>query len=189
MRTKSQLNCARRQRSTLRRSGRALPAQTRQFGQRPRATNDRTSAIMHHKRRNHGRCLGAPLTRRIYMQRPRTQSVAPMARTARDDLRRRSRGLADGGRGTGTEQRSTRHRRGRRPRDPPGRAISGRARPHARSAGGPAASTAPAGPAAERLARGRRREPRRGQRGPAVGPGAANLQGMLTGEAPPSSLR
>ena len=106
----------------------------------------------------------------------------------RDDLRRRSRVLADVGRGTCTEQRSTRHRRGRQLRTPPGRAISGRARPHSRSAGGPP-STAPAGPAAERLARGRRREPRRGQRGPAVGPGAADLQGMLTGEAPPPSLR
>ena len=82
MRTESQLNCARRQRSTLRRSGRARPAQTRQFGRCPQATNDRSSVIMHHKRLNHGRCLGAPLTRRIYMQRPRTQIGAPIARTA-----------------------------------------------------------------------------------------------------------
>src|SRR5215208_1681501 len=59
MRTESQLNCARRQRSTLRRSGRARPAQTRQFGQCPglRMTG---LAIMHHKLLNHGRCLGAP---------------------------------------------------------------------------------------------------------------------------------
>ena len=38
---------------------------------------------MHHKQLNHGRCLGAPLTRRIYMQRPRTQIGAPIARIAR----------------------------------------------------------------------------------------------------------
>jgi hypothetical protein len=37
---------------------------------------------MHHKLLNHGRCLGAPLTRRIYMQRAHTQSITPVARTA-----------------------------------------------------------------------------------------------------------
>jgi hypothetical protein len=38
---------------------------------------------MHHKRLNHGRCLGAPLTRRIYMQRAHTHGVGPIARIAR----------------------------------------------------------------------------------------------------------
>ena len=38
---------------------------------------------MHHKLLDHGRCLGAPLTRRIYMQRAHTHGVGPIARIAR----------------------------------------------------------------------------------------------------------
>jgi hypothetical protein len=38
---------------------------------------------MHHKLLDHERCLGAPLTRRIYMQRDRTHGAAPIARIGR----------------------------------------------------------------------------------------------------------
>ena len=182
MRTESQFNCARRQRSTLRGGGRTLPAQTRQFGQCPRGcewpdwrynapqtaqpwtlprraldAEDSYATSSHSRRRAH----------RSHRQ---------------GDLRRRFSGLADGGRWTGTEQCSARHRRDWHTLAPPGRTISGCARTHSRSAGRPP-STAPAGPAAERLARRGRREQGRGQCGPAVGPGVADLQGMLTGDA------
>jgi hypothetical protein len=38
---------------------------------------------MPHSLLNHGRCLGAPLARRIYMQRAHTHGIAPIASIAR----------------------------------------------------------------------------------------------------------